>query len=90
MADIIQMNKYLEDKPEDELTVAEYARLHPNIMEEIFERENERAEGDKRREKIIALEDELNSLGDTEFEEKRKEKIIKEIFKTLGPIQLEI
>ena len=59
-------------------------------MEEIFERENERAEGDKRREKIIALEDELNSLGDTEFEEKRKEKIIKEIFKTLGPIQLEI
>ena len=88
MGEIIGMIEYLQNKDEDELTVAEYVRIHRDEIEARDKEWREFLKNDKGHEKINALEEELDSLGDSEFDKKRAQRIGLEILKEIGPIDL--
>ena len=88
MGEIIGMIEYLQNKDEDELTVAEYVRIHRDEIEARDKEWCELLKNDKGHEKINALEEELDSLGDSEFDKKRAQRIGLEILKEIGPIDL--
>lgn len=94
MGKTINMISYLKNKPEDELTLNEYARLYPERLEEeylyaVFDefiRKKGTPESIEKINRVDALANDILAMGDTEFEAKRAEKIIEMFIEVMGPI----
>lgn len=95
MAEIIDLSKYREEKRENELTMDEYMALHPEMLgdgafrkaDELIDRFGTQEDKERIKE-MDALGDALDSLGDSEFENRRRDILVEQITEELKNLDI--